>query len=90
MDVANSSYRLYLTEGDRFLLASKKQKKTKTNYTISLDENDISKQSGNYFGKVGVSTSLAFPMTILRDILKTVLKIICKSDMKIACFYFGY
>ncbi|KAG0628734.1 hypothetical protein M758_1G049200 [Ceratodon purpureus] len=46
------SYRLYLSDGDRFLLSSKKRKKTKTNYTISLDENDTSKQSGNYFGKL--------------------------------------
>lgn len=52
MDVAINSYRLYLSEGDRFFLSSRKRKKAKTNYTISLDEHDISKQSGNYFGKV--------------------------------------
>ena len=44
---------LYLSDGDQFLLASKKKTKSKSSYAISLDENDTSRESGNYFGKVG-------------------------------------
>eukprot|EP00736_Rhodelphis_marinus_P006113 Rmarinus@m.29784 len=49
------TYKLYLELPDRnrFLLAARKRKKNKTaNYKLSLDEEDIARQSGNYFGKV--------------------------------------
>lgn len=40
-------------EGERFLLSARKRKKSKTsNYLISIDLDDTSRQSGNYFGKL--------------------------------------
>jgi len=40
-------------DGARFLLSARKRKKSKTsNYLISLDEDDLTRQSGNYFGKL--------------------------------------
>ncbi|KAH7352130.1 hypothetical protein KP509_19G031400 [Ceratopteris richardii] len=46
-------YKLYLSKGDIFLLSSRKRKKSKcSNYIISLDEEDISKRTGNYYGNV--------------------------------------
>mmetsp|Transcript_24095 Transcript_24095/g.78488 ORF Transcript_24095/g.78488 Transcript_24095/m.78488 type:complete len:387 (-) Transcript_24095:93-1253(-) len=54
------TYTLYLEgsgspggEGGKFLLSARKRKKSKSsNYLISLDEEDMSRQSGNYFGKL--------------------------------------
>ncbi|KAI5080905.1 hypothetical protein GOP47_0004088 [Adiantum capillus-veneris] len=46
-------YKLFLTKGNIFLLSSRKRKKSKcSNYIISLDEEDISNRTGNYFGNV--------------------------------------
>eukprot|EP00899_Mesostigma_viride_P012551 jgi/Mesvir1/21297/Mv21688-RA.1 len=40
-------------ESKRFLLSARKRKKSKSsNYLISLDEEDMSRQSGNFFGKL--------------------------------------
>mgnify|MGYP002776925936 CR=1 FL=1 len=48
-------YKLFLTKGDFFLLSARKRMKIKTsNYIISLDEDDISMKTGNYFGNVSV------------------------------------
>ncbi|EFJ37588.1 hypothetical protein SELMODRAFT_402012 [Selaginella moellendorffii] len=48
-----SRYKLCLGERDRFLLSARKRKKSRTsNYAISIDENDISNKTGNYFGKL--------------------------------------
>ena len=46
-------YTLHLDENGEFLLAARKRKKSKSsNYLISLDRDDLSRQSGNYFGKL--------------------------------------
>ncbi|CAM6126696.1 unnamed protein product [Calypogeia fissa] len=45
-------YELYATDGDQFLLSARKRKKTIRNYIISLDPDDISRKTGNFFGKV--------------------------------------
>lgn len=46
-------YTLYLKDGDRFLMCSKKRPKNKTsNYLISKAEGDISKGGDNYLGKL--------------------------------------
>eukprot|EP01025_Chloroclados_australasicus_P004926 TRINITY_DN11354_c0_g1_i1.p1 TRINITY_DN11354_c0_g1~~TRINITY_DN11354_c0_g1_i1.p1 ORF type:complete len:508 (+),score=56.59 TRINITY_DN11354_c0_g1_i1:220-1743(+) len=46
-------YVLYLEDGGRFLLAARKRRASKTaNYLISLDEQDMDRQSGTFFGKV--------------------------------------
>jgi len=46
-------YTLYMQDNDRFMLSARKRKKSKTsNYLISLDEEDTSRNSGNYFGKL--------------------------------------
>jgi len=46
-------YTLYLNDNDRFMLSARKRKKSKTsNYLVSLDEDDTSRNSGNYFGKL--------------------------------------
>jgi len=46
-------YSLYLNENDQFMMSARKRKKSKTsNYLISLDEEDTSRNSGNYFGKL--------------------------------------
>jgi tubby-related protein 1 len=47
------TYEIYLKEGDQFLLAARKRKKNKSsNYLISLDKDDLARQSGNFFGKL--------------------------------------
>mmetsp|Transcript_7598 Transcript_7598/g.19667 ORF Transcript_7598/g.19667 Transcript_7598/m.19667 type:complete len:538 (-) Transcript_7598:993-2606(-) len=47
------SYYLYLKDGDRFLLAARRRKKSKSsNYLISTNREDLSRDSNNYFGKV--------------------------------------
>jgi len=47
------SYRLYLKDGMNFLLAARKRKKSNTaNYVLSLDQDDIKKDSATYIGKV--------------------------------------
>lgn len=46
-------YSLYVDEGGKFLLSARKRKKSKSsNYLISLDDDDMSRDSSNYFGKV--------------------------------------
>merc|ERR1719316_785606 len=46
-------YEIYLKDGDQFLLAARKRKKNKSsNYLISLDKDDLARQSGNFFGKL--------------------------------------
>jgi len=46
-------YALYLDDGNSFLLSARKRKKSKSsNYVISLDEEDLARESGNYFGKL--------------------------------------
>lgn len=46
-------YHLYLKEGDRFLLASKKRPKNRTsNYTISMDKHDLARHGGSFVGKL--------------------------------------
>lgn len=47
------SYELYLESDNRFLLSAKKRSKNKTsNYLISLDKDDMDKNSPHYVGKV--------------------------------------
>jgi len=47
------TYEIYLKEHDQFLLAARKRKKNKSsNYLISLDKEDLARQSGNFFGKL--------------------------------------
>ena len=46
-------YCLYLKQGDRFLLCSKKRSKNKTsNYLISMQRGDLDRYGPNYLGKV--------------------------------------
>lgn len=46
-------FSLYLKDGDRFLLASKKRPNNKTsNYLISMRESDLSRDGENYLGKL--------------------------------------
>lgn len=46
-------YSLYLDEGGKFLISSRKRKKSKSsNYLISLDDDDLNRESSSYFGKV--------------------------------------
>ena len=46
-------YRLYLKDGMRFILGARKRKKSQTaNYVISLEEEEMSKHSNTYIGKV--------------------------------------
>ena len=46
-------YSLYLKEGDRFLMASKKRPNNKTsNYLISMGEGDMNRDGANYLGKL--------------------------------------
>lgn len=45
-------YRLYLEEGNRFLMSSKKRKKNTSNYLISAKRNDHNKGSDNIVGKL--------------------------------------
>lgn len=47
------TYLLFHERSNKFLLSARKRKKTKTSsYLISLDEKDLSRDSGNFFGKV--------------------------------------
>ena len=47
------TYEIYLKDGDQFLLAARKRKKNKSsNYLISLDKDDLTRQSENFFGKL--------------------------------------
>lgn len=47
------TYTLYLKDGDRFLMCSKKRPNNKTsNYLISMGENDLNRSSSNYLGKL--------------------------------------
>src|SRR5689334_15724892 len=44
---------VYLEDGNQFLVAGRKRKKSKTsNYLVSIDKDDLARQSGNYVGKV--------------------------------------
>lgn len=46
-------YSLFMKDGDVFLLSSKKRPNNKTsNYLISMDQQDLSRQSSSYLGKV--------------------------------------
>lgn len=46
-------YALFLKDGDRFLMASKKRPNNKTsNYLISMGESDLSKDGAGYLGKL--------------------------------------
>jgi tubby-related protein 1 len=47
------TYEVYLKDGEQFLLAARRRKKQKqSNYKVSLDRDDLSRQSSNYFGKL--------------------------------------
>ncbi|KAJ9453228.1 Tubby protein-like protein 1 [Diplonema papillatum] len=56
MKKLHPEYSLYLESGSeepQFLLAARKRKKNKTsNYLISMDLNDLQRNSGNFYGKV--------------------------------------
>lgn len=46
-------YNLFLEDGRRFLLAARKRKKqTTSNYLVSLNYDDLDRESDNFFGKV--------------------------------------
>lgn len=46
-------YQLFLEENKRFLLAARKRKKARTsNYVVSVDLDDLSRGSGNFYGKL--------------------------------------
>jgi len=46
-------FKLYLQDGDRFLLAARRRKKSKTsNFLISLESDDLARNGGAYFGKL--------------------------------------
>eukprot|EP00906_Rhabdomonas_costata_P033365 RCo047022 len=52
-DKAAGLYHLYLEEKNLFLMASIKRKQNKTsNYLISLDPDDLNRDSGHYYGKL--------------------------------------
>ena len=47
------TYEVYLKDGEQFLLAARRRKKQKqSNYKISLDQNDVSRHTDSYFGKL--------------------------------------
>ena len=49
----HAQYNLYLEEGKHFLLAARKRKKQRTsNYLISLDYDDLNRDSEKFFGKL--------------------------------------
>jgi len=53
MDRLYPHYNLILEEGNSFLLAARKRKKSKSsNYLISLDKNDLSRDGNNFMGKL--------------------------------------
>jgi tubby-related protein 1 len=46
-------FKLYLQDGDRFLLTARRRKKSKTsNFLISLESDDLARNGGAYFGKL--------------------------------------
>ena len=46
-------YFMYLDDGNTFLMSARKRKKSRSsNYILSLDEEDMARESGNYFGKL--------------------------------------
>jgi len=46
-------YTLVLEDSNAFLLAARKRKKSKSsNYLVSLDKNDLSRDSPNFMGKL--------------------------------------
>jgi len=47
------TYEVYLKDGEQFLLAARRRKKQKmSNYKVSLDRDDLSRHTSNYFGKL--------------------------------------
>jgi len=47
------TYEVYLKDGEQFLLSARRRKKQKqSNYKVSLDRDDLSRHSSNYFGKL--------------------------------------
>ncbi len=58
-------YMLHFSNGDQFLLSARKHKKNENNYVISLDEDDMSKNTGNYFGKVSCFLFIMSPLHFL-------------------------
>jgi tubby-related protein 1 len=47
------TYEVYLKDGEQFLLAARRRKHQKqSNYKVSLDKDDLSRDSSNYFGKL--------------------------------------
>ena len=47
------TYEVYLKDGEQFLLAARRRKRQKqSTYKVSLDQNDLSRSSSNYFGKL--------------------------------------
>jgi len=47
------TYEVYLKDGEMFLLSARRRKKQKmSNYKVSLDRDDLSRHSSNYFGKL--------------------------------------
>ena len=47
------TYEVYLKDGEQFLLSARRRKKQKqSNYKVSLDREDLSRHSSNYFGKL--------------------------------------
>ena len=62
-------YCLYMKEGDRFLLCSKKRPNNKTsNYLVSKQRGDLDRNSSNYLGKVG--TLVLFKVNIWNERLR--------------------
>mmetsp|Transcript_30530 Transcript_30530/g.58792 ORF Transcript_30530/g.58792 Transcript_30530/m.58792 type:complete len:481 (+) Transcript_30530:314-1756(+) len=46
-------FRMYLSEGDQFLLAARRRKKSQTtNYLISLDMDDLQRKGASFYGKL--------------------------------------
>merc|ERR1719230_137379 len=47
------TYEVYLKDGEQFLLAARRRKnKKQSNYKVSLDREDLSRHSSNFFGKL--------------------------------------
>jgi len=47
------TYEVYLKDGEQFLLAARRRKKQKqSNYKVSLDREDLSRHSSNFYGKL--------------------------------------
>lgn len=48
-------YKLYLEDGDVFLLAARRRERTKCpSYVVSLDQNELSRSGTGYCGKIKV------------------------------------